>query len=65
MPDERGKQGQDGQESDGLSKEEWLRQNPGQAFDPEGEEIDPGMSKEDYLRKLGQSSDGGGGAGGQ
>jgi len=36
----------------GISKEEWLRQNPGQASDPVGEEIDEGMTKEEYLRKV-------------
>ena len=47
MPDDRsGKAGQ-GEGSDGLSKEEWLRQNPGKATDPEGEQVDEGMTKEE------------------
>jgi hypothetical protein len=51
MIDDDGKQGSGGQDAGGMSKEEWLRQNPGQAFDPAGEEIDEGMTKEEYLRK--------------
>lgn len=47
------------QDDAGMSKEEWLRQNPGQAVDPVGEEIDEGMTKEEYLRK----TQGGGGEG--
>jgi hypothetical protein len=51
MTDDNGKQGSGGTDAGGMSKEEWLRQNPGQAFDPVGEEIDEGMTKEEYLRK--------------
>jgi hypothetical protein len=61
MSDDRSNQGGKGQGSDGMSKEEWLRQNPGQALDPEGEEVDEGMSKEDYLRKTSQNPNGGDG----
>lgn len=59
MSDDRNQQG-GGEGSEGMSKEEWLRQNPGtKTFDPEGEEVDEGMSKEDYLRKTGGSGSGG------
>ena len=57
MSDDRNQQG-GGSGSDGLSKEEWLRQNPGKAVDPEGEQVDEGMSKEDYLRKTRGSGSG-------
>lgn len=60
MGDDRNQQGGDAG-SEGMSKEEWLRQNPGKAVDPEGEEVDEGMSKADYLRKTG--GDGGSGGG--
>lgn len=52
MSDELEKQGSSGDDNAGMSKEEWLRQNPGQAVDPVGEERDEGMSKEEYLRKV-------------
>jgi hypothetical protein len=64
MSDDRSSKGDQGEGSDGLSKEEWLRQNPGQATDPEGEQVDEGMTKEEYLRKIGQSGGDGEGAGG-
>jgi hypothetical protein len=55
MSDDRsnqsGNQSSGAGEDTGMSKEEWLRQNPGQAVDPEGEQIDEGMTKEEYLRK--------------
>jgi hypothetical protein len=40
-----------------MSKEEWLRQNPGPAFDPAGEQIEEGMTKEEYLRKVQDGGD--------
>ncbi len=48
---------------EGMSKEEWLRQNPDGAFDPD-EAPGEGMTKEEYLRQNpdgGESSGKGGG----
>ncbi len=55
--------GTDGDQDEGMSKEEWLRRNPDGGFDPEpapGE----GMSKEEYLRQN-QVDDAGGKGGGR
>ena len=60
-------EGEDGgadQGGGGMSKEEWLRQNPDGAFDPEpapGE----GMSKEDWLRQNGDDQGSGKESGGR
>ena len=53
-----------GSEDEGLSKEEWLRQNPDGAYDPP-EAPGEGMSKEEWLRQnpgeeQGSGKDGGG-----
>lgn len=58
MSDEHEKQGSGGGENTGMSKEEWLRQNPGQAVDPVGEELDEGMTKAEYLQKVQAQGDG-------
>jgi len=64
--------GKGGGGGEGMSKEEWLRQNPDGAFDPD-EAPGEGMSKEEWLRQnpgksqdqgADQGSDQGGGGGG-